>query len=70
VLKPAEDTPLSALALAALAQAAGIPAGVINVITCSRDNVPAVGQAISQHPQVSISQLQPAFFPSKALFRH
>lgn len=33
VIKPAEDTPLCALALAALAEEAGVPAGVINVIT-------------------------------------
>lgn len=32
VVKPAEDTPLSALALAVLAQEAGIPAGVFNVV--------------------------------------
>jgi succinate-semialdehyde dehydrogenase/glutarate-semialdehyde dehydrogenase len=33
VIKPAEDTPFSALALAALAEQAGLPAGVLNVIT-------------------------------------
>lgn len=33
VIKPAEDTPLSALALAVLAERAGIPAGVLNVVT-------------------------------------
>ena len=33
VVKPAEDTPLSALALAELAHRAGIPAGVLNVVT-------------------------------------
>jgi succinate-semialdehyde dehydrogenase/glutarate-semialdehyde dehydrogenase len=33
VVKPAENTPLSALALAVLAEAAGLPAGVLNVIT-------------------------------------
>jgi len=33
VLKPAEATPLTALALAALAELAGIPAGVFNVVT-------------------------------------
>ncbi len=33
VIKPAEDTPLSALALAALAERAGLPAGVLNVVT-------------------------------------
>lgn len=35
VIKPAEDTPLSALALAFLAEKAGIPPGVINVLTAS-----------------------------------
>jgi succinate-semialdehyde dehydrogenase/glutarate-semialdehyde dehydrogenase len=33
VVKPAEETPFSALALAALAEQAGIPAGVFNVVT-------------------------------------
>jgi succinate-semialdehyde dehydrogenase/glutarate-semialdehyde dehydrogenase len=36
VVKPAEQTPLSALALAVLAQRAGLPAGVLNVLTTSR----------------------------------
>ena len=35
VIKPAEDTPLSALALAELAERAGIPAGVFNIVTTS-----------------------------------
>ncbi|MBF0166394.1 MAG: NAD-dependent succinate-semialdehyde dehydrogenase [Alphaproteobacteria bacterium] len=34
VIKPAEDTPLSALALAELAERAGMPKGVINILTC------------------------------------
>jgi succinate-semialdehyde dehydrogenase/glutarate-semialdehyde dehydrogenase len=38
VAKPAEDTPLTALALARLAEEAGVPAGVVNVITASREN--------------------------------
>jgi succinate-semialdehyde dehydrogenase/glutarate-semialdehyde dehydrogenase len=33
ILKPAEQTPLTALAIAALAEAAGVPAGVFNVVT-------------------------------------
>ena len=37
VAKPAEDTPLTALALARLAEEAGVPAGVVNVITASRE---------------------------------
>lgn len=44
VAKPAEDTPLTALALAFLAQEAGVPDGVLNLITASRDRgIEAVG---------------------------
>jgi aldehyde dehydrogenase (NAD+) len=49
VLKPAEDAPLTALALAKLAMQAGIPAGVINVVTGY--GVEA-GAAIPAHPGV------------------
>ncbi|QQG36286.1 MAG: NAD-dependent succinate-semialdehyde dehydrogenase [Micavibrio aeruginosavorus] len=52
VLKPAEDTPLSALALAALAQEAGIPAGVFNVVTASLTSAPEVGEVLTTHPLV------------------
>lgn len=52
VLKPAEDTPLSALALAELADKAGIPAGVLNFVTCSRDNAAAVGEVLSTHKDI------------------
>ncbi|WKU20612.1 NAD-dependent succinate-semialdehyde dehydrogenase [Advenella alkanexedens] len=50
VIKPAEDTPLSALALAALAEQAGIPAGVLNVITASSGQ--EVGQELCANPMV------------------
>jgi succinate-semialdehyde dehydrogenase/glutarate-semialdehyde dehydrogenase len=50
VLKPAEDTPLSALALAVLGEEAGIPAGVLNIVTTS-DSV-HVGQALCANPLV------------------
>ncbi|HWT36704.1 MAG TPA: aldehyde dehydrogenase family protein, partial [Paraburkholderia sp.] len=36
--KPAEDTPLTALALVMLAHEAGVPAGVLNLISASREN--------------------------------
>jgi succinate-semialdehyde dehydrogenase/glutarate-semialdehyde dehydrogenase len=52
VLKPAEDTPLSALALAALAERAGFPPGVINVITTSLKNVAAVGRVLTTDERV------------------
>ncbi len=50
VVKPAEDTPLSALALAELAERAGIPAGVFNVVTTSRP--PEVGGELTRNPLV------------------
>jgi len=50
VMKPAEDTPLSALALAELADRAGIPPGVFNVLTCKDPY--EVGYELSHHPLV------------------
>ena len=49
VLRPASQTPLSALALAALAQRAGIPAGVFSVVTGSATQIGAV---LTRHPLV------------------
>jgi succinate-semialdehyde dehydrogenase / glutarate-semialdehyde dehydrogenase len=46
VIKPAELTPLTALAAAELAIRAGIPAGVLNIITADADNSIAVGKVI------------------------
>ncbi|QHE84078.1 NAD-dependent succinate-semialdehyde dehydrogenase [Hydrogenophaga sp. BPS33] len=46
IIKPAELTPLTALAAAELAVRAGIPAGVFNVITADSDNSIAVGKAL------------------------
>ncbi|MGB0695466.1 MAG: NAD-dependent succinate-semialdehyde dehydrogenase [Rhodospirillaceae bacterium] len=45
VIKPAEQTPLSALALAALAEQAGLPAGLLNIVTTSRAR--PVGKALT-----------------------
>ncbi|MDC6168189.1 NAD-dependent succinate-semialdehyde dehydrogenase [Paucibacter sp. XJ19-41] len=42
VAKPAEDTPLTALALVALAEQAGLPAGVLNIVSASRERTPEV----------------------------
>lgn len=46
VIKPAELTPLSALALAELAQRAGVPAGVVNILTADADQSIAIGKAL------------------------
>ena len=42
VAKPAEDTPLTSLALVRLAEQAGVPAGVLNIVTASRERAPEV----------------------------
>ncbi|HEY6898465.1 MAG TPA: NAD-dependent succinate-semialdehyde dehydrogenase [Rhodocyclaceae bacterium] len=49
VLKPAEQTPLSALALAVLAERAGVPPGVFNVLT---GDAPAIGGELCANPTV------------------
>jgi succinate-semialdehyde dehydrogenase / glutarate-semialdehyde dehydrogenase len=49
VLKPAEQTPISALALAELAHRAGVPKGVFNVIT---GDAPAIGGELCANPVV------------------
>ncbi|WP_285152140.1 aldehyde dehydrogenase family protein, partial [Serratia ureilytica] len=49
VVKPANETPYSALAMAELAERAGIPAGVFNVVT---GNSQAIGAELTRHPQV------------------
>jgi succinate-semialdehyde dehydrogenase / glutarate-semialdehyde dehydrogenase len=52
VIKPAEQTPLSALALAELAQRAGMPAGVLNVVTADGANSALVGKALCASDRV------------------
>lgn len=50
VVKPASETPLSALAMAELARRAGIPAGVFNVVTGK--DAKAIGKVLTEHPLV------------------
>ena len=49
VVKPAPDTPLTALALAILAERAGVPKGVLNIIT---GDAVAIGKVFTTHPAV------------------
>jgi succinate-semialdehyde dehydrogenase / glutarate-semialdehyde dehydrogenase len=46
IIKPAEQTPLSALAVAELALRAGMPAGVLNVLSADADNSIAIGKVL------------------------
>ncbi len=52
VLKPAEQTPLCALALAELAHRAGLPAGVLNIVTADSERSIAIGKALCASPVV------------------
>ncbi|MXM63551.1 aldehyde dehydrogenase family protein [Streptomyces sp. HUCO-GS316] len=51
VLKPAEDTPLTAQLFAEAVHEAGIPAGVFNLVTGLG---PVAGQALAEHPDVDL----------------
>ncbi|HHK75282.1 MAG TPA: NAD-dependent succinate-semialdehyde dehydrogenase [Rhizobiales bacterium] len=51
VCKPASETPLSALALAALAEEAGMPPGVFNIIT---GEARAIGETMTSSPDVRV----------------
>jgi succinate-semialdehyde dehydrogenase / glutarate-semialdehyde dehydrogenase len=48
IIKPAEQTPLSALAVAELAQRAGMPPGVLNVLSADGDNSIAIGKVLCE----------------------
>src|SRR6266566_530504 len=52
VLKPAEQTPLSALAVAKLAEEAGLPPGVLNIVTGDAEDAPKIGREMTSNPIV------------------
>ncbi|NCW90087.1 MAG: NAD-dependent succinate-semialdehyde dehydrogenase [Rhodocyclales bacterium] len=52
VVKPAEQTPLTALALAVLAERAGIPPGAFNVVTGGADSAPEIGAVLTGDARV------------------
>ena len=52
VVKPAEQTPLTALALGVLAQRAGFPKGILNIVTGSARQAPAIGSELCASPVV------------------
>jgi len=66
VLKPANETPLSALALAALAEKAGVPKGVFNIIT---GNSSAIGKVLCEHPAVRFVGFTGSTEVGKILYR-
>jgi succinate-semialdehyde dehydrogenase/glutarate-semialdehyde dehydrogenase len=52
VLKPAEQTPLSALAVAQLGLEAGLPPGVLGIVTGSAEDAPEIGRTMTSSPLV------------------
>jgi aldehyde dehydrogenase (NAD+) len=53
VLKPSEESPYTGgLFFAEVFEEAGVPPGVLNVVTCSRDNVAAVGDELIDNPRI------------------
>jgi succinate-semialdehyde dehydrogenase/glutarate-semialdehyde dehydrogenase len=52
VIKPSEDTPLSALAMAELAERAGFPAGIVSVVTGAREDAAEIGLELTTNPIV------------------
>jgi succinate-semialdehyde dehydrogenase/glutarate-semialdehyde dehydrogenase len=52
VLKPAEQTPLSALAIARLGLEAGLPEGVFEIVTGAAEDAPLIGAELTGNPRV------------------
>ncbi|KAH6962790.1 aldehyde dehydrogenase domain-containing protein [Fusarium avenaceum] len=52
IIKPSPETPLSVMALADLALRAGVPPGVVNVISTDNNNTPSVSERLCKHPLV------------------
>jgi betaine-aldehyde dehydrogenase len=65
VLKPAPGTPLTSLMLAELISEAGIPAGVVNIITGGN----ATGQALVEHPDLRLISLTGSTATGKQIMR-
>lgn len=53
IIKPAEDTPLTAIQMVKLAEEAGFPSGVVNLITSSRANTGAIGKLLCENHLVT-----------------
>jgi succinate-semialdehyde dehydrogenase/glutarate-semialdehyde dehydrogenase len=66
VVKPAPETPLTALALAELAQRAGFPPGAINVLT---GDARAIGAVLTSHPNVRLVSFTGSTEVGKLLMR-
>ncbi|OAD62892.1 Succinate-semialdehyde dehydrogenase [NADP(+)] GabD [Eufriesea mexicana] len=69
IIKPSEETPLTALALADLAEKAGFPRGTLNVITTSTKNSPAVGKELCNNFNVRVLSFTGSTAVGKILYQ-
>jgi succinate-semialdehyde dehydrogenase len=53
IIRPSEESPFSALALGKIAEEAGIPPGVVNVVTSRRQHATAITKSICQSPDIA-----------------
>jgi len=54
VIRPSEDSPFSALSIARIAEEAGVPPGVVNVIPSDRSLAPVIGQTLCESPDIAV----------------
>ena len=69
VIKPAEDTPLTALAFAAVCERAGVPRGLVNIVPCSRPRVAELGRLLCAEPLVRLVSFTGSTEVGKLLYR-
>ncbi|XP_037070483.1 succinate-semialdehyde dehydrogenase, mitochondrial-like [Pollicipes pollicipes] len=69
VIKPAEDTPLTALAFAAVCERAGLPRGLVNVVPCSRGRVAELGRLLCAEPLVRLLSFTGSTAVGRLLYR-
>jgi succinate-semialdehyde dehydrogenase/glutarate-semialdehyde dehydrogenase len=67
ICKPAEDTPLTAMAMAVLAHEAGIPGGVFNIVPSNQPQ--ELGKILSTHPDISMLSFTGSTKVGKILMR-
>lgn len=69
VVKPSEETPLTALAIAELAEKAGFPRGTFNVVTTSPKNSADVGKRLCDDPRIRVMSFTGSTAVGKILYR-
>lgn len=69
IVKPSEDTPLTALAIADLVEKAGFPAGTFNVLTTSMQNSIAVGKELCDNSVIRVLSFTGSTAVGKILYK-